>query len=65
MLSYFSIDPCNKKGISSDFEKIVIETGLTQGDVIVVLKGIEHGDEIIQEGARSVNNGQTVKIINQ
>ncbi len=46
-------------------EKIVIETGLTQGDVIEVLKGIEHGAEIIQEGARSVNNGQTVKIINQ
>lgn len=46
-------------------EKIVIETGLTQGDVIEVLKGIENGAEIIQEGARSVNNGQTVKIINQ
>jgi len=46
-------------------EKIVIETGLTQGDVIEVLKGVEHGAEIIQEGARSVNNGQTVKIINQ
>ncbi len=46
-------------------EKIVIETGRTQGDVIEILKGLENGDEIIQEGARSVNDGQTVKIINQ
>lgn len=46
-------------------EKRVIETGLTQGDYIEVIKGLEPGVEIIMEGARSVNNGQTVKIINQ
>ncbi len=46
-------------------EKIFIKTGLTQGDVIEVLSGIENGVEIIQEGARSINNGQKVKIINQ
>ncbi len=44
--------------------RIIIETGKTQGDVIEVLKGIENGVEIIQEGARSVKDGQTVKIIN-
>lgn len=44
-------------------ERIIIETGKTQGDVIEVLKGIENGAEIIQEGARSVKNGQTVKIL--
>jgi multidrug efflux pump subunit AcrA (membrane-fusion protein) len=43
----------------------VIETGLTQGDFIEVTKGLETGDEIILEGARSVNDGQKVKIINQ
>lgn len=46
-------------------KKIVIETGLTQGDFIEVTKGLETGDEIIMEGARSVNDGQKVKIINQ
>ncbi len=45
-------------------EKVVIETSLTQGDVIEVITGLEPGMEIIQEGARSVNDGQKVKIIN-
>ena len=45
--------------------RVIIETGKTQGDVIEVLKGIENGTEIIQEGARSVKDGQEVKIINE
>ena len=45
-------------------EKKVIETGLTQGDLIEVTKGLEKGSEIVMEGARSVNDGQKVKIIN-
>jgi len=44
-------------------KKVIIETGKTQGDVIEVLKGINNGDEIINEGARNVKHGQTVKII--
>lgn len=51
----------NKEGTA---ERVIIETGKTQGDVIEVLKGINNGTEIIQEGARSVKNGQTVKVIN-
>ena len=51
----------SKEGIA---ERVIIETGKTQGDVIEVLKGIENGAEIIQEGARSVKDGQTVKVIN-
>ncbi len=46
-------------------EKVIIKTGKTQGDVIEVLNGLISGDEIIKEGARSVNDGQTVKILNQ
>ena len=46
-------------------EKKIITTGLTQGDYIEVINGLEVGNEIIQEGARSVNDGQKVKIINQ
>lgn len=45
-------------------EKIIIETGLTQGDIIEVITGLEPGMEIIEEGARSVNDGQKIKIIN-
>lgn len=46
-------------------EKMIIETGLTQGDKIEVLKGLEPGMEIVREGARSVNDGQKIKIIKQ
>lgn len=41
----------------------IIVTGKTQGDVIEVLSSLKKGVEIIEEGARSVTNGQTVKII--
>ena len=55
----------NKTSINEAIaEKVIIETSLTQGDVIEVIKGLEPGMEIIQEGARSVNDGQKVKIIN-
>lgn len=43
--------------------KVIIKTGKTQGDVIEVLEGITGGSELIQEGARSVKDGQTVKVI--
>ena len=44
-------------------ERVIIKTGKTQGDIIEVLSGIEAGTEIIDEGARSIRDGQTVKII--
>lgn len=45
-------------------ERKIIETGKTQGDIIEVLTPFPQGVEIINEGARSVTNGQSVKIIN-
>ena len=45
-------------------KRVIIKTGRTQGDYIEVLEGVKNGDEIIQEGARSVKEGQTVKVIN-
>ena len=45
-------------------ERLIIKTGKTQGDFIEVLENLTAGIEIIKEGARSVNNGQTVKVIN-
>ncbi len=44
--------------------RIIIETGKSQGDVIEVISGLEKEVEIIKEGARSVKDGQSVKIIN-
>jgi len=46
-------------------ERLVIKTGKTQGNLIEVLENLPVGTEIIKEGARSVNNGQTVKVINK
>ncbi len=46
-------------------KKVIIETGQTEGDDIEVLKGIENGAEIILEGARSIKDGQEVKVITQ
>ena len=46
-------------------QRIIIQTGLTQGDFIEVLVGLDKDAEIIREGARNVKAGQKVKIINQ
>ena len=46
-------------------ERVIIKTGKTQGNFIEVLENISTGTEIIKEGARTVNNGQTVKVINK
>ncbi|WP_461304787.1 efflux RND transporter periplasmic adaptor subunit [Aureisphaera sp.] len=40
-----------------------ITTGKTQGDEIEVLSGLDNGDHIIIEGARSVKDGQEVQIL--
>lgn len=50
----------NGEGVAN---RVIIKTGKTQGDVIEVLEGIDDGAEIIQEGARSVRDGQTVKVL--
>lgn len=41
----------------------IITTGKSQGDRIEVLSGIQPGDKIIVEGARSVKDNQAVKIL--
>lgn len=51
----------NNEGIA---KRVIIETGKTQGNVIEVLKGIDSGVEIVQEGARSVRDGQPVEVKN-
>ena len=44
-------------------KRIIIKTGKAQGDVIEVINGLKNGAEVIQEGARSVKDGQLVKVI--
>ena len=43
--------------------RVIIETGKKQGNSIEVLSGLKDGDQIIEEGARSVKDEQPVKII--
>jgi len=52
----------NKEAVA---ERVIIKTGKTQGNLIEVIENLSVGTEIIEEGARSVNNGQAVKIINK
>jgi len=52
-----------KEGQKAIAKQTIIKTGKTQGDKIEVLEGLTNGDEVIEEGARSVKDGQTVKII--
>ena len=59
---YVVKDRKEKFGVS---KRVIIKTGKTQGDVIEVLEGVENGTEIIQEGARSVKDGQPVEVISQ
>ena len=43
--------------------RVIITTGKTRGDDIEVLTGLKNGTQIIEEGARSVKDGQEVKIL--
>jgi len=52
----------NKEAIA---QKLIIKTGKTQGDLIEVVENLPVDSEIIKEGARTVNNGQKVKVINK
>ena len=55
----------NISGDTGTATQTVVKTGKTQGDVIEILEGVTAGDVLIDAGARSVKNGQEVKISNQ
>lgn len=46
-------------------KKVIVKTGKSQGDLIAILEGLNDGDSIIKEGARSIKDGQKVSIIKQ
>ena len=56
---YVIKDIKNSKGKAT---QTVVKTGKTQGDVIEILEGISVGDQLIEAGARTVKDGQEVKI---
>lgn len=60
---YVYITTDEDKNNTATANRLTIKTGLTQGDYVEILSGIENGNNIIEEGARSIKNGQKVKII--
>lgn len=44
-------------------KKLIVATGHTYGDQVEILEGLAAGDLVIEEGARSVREGQEVRII--
>lgn len=52
----------NIKGKIGVAKQSIVKTGKTEGDYIEVLSGVSKGDILIEEGARSVKNGQKVEI---
>ncbi|MBD1259846.1 efflux RND transporter periplasmic adaptor subunit [Maribacter polysiphoniae] len=59
--AYVSSEPNDKN--EAVVTRSIIKTGKTQNGMIEVLSGIESGNQIINEGARTVKNGQKVKIL--
>lgn len=55
-------DSQGREKLQGKAEQAIITTGKTQGDFIEVLTGISSGNEIVDEGARSVKEGQLVNI---
>lgn len=44
--------------------KRIINTGKTQEGLVEIISGITKGEQLIKEGARNVNDGQNVQILN-
>ncbi|MEQ8926283.1 MAG: efflux RND transporter periplasmic adaptor subunit [Fulvivirga sp.] len=44
-------------------QKNIIQTGKTQGDMVEFIGGLKAGMNVIQEGARSVQDGQEIKVL--
>lgn len=55
-------DNLNKDG-NAVAKKVIVKTGQSQNGLVEITEGIKDGDQIINEGARSVKDGQKVSII--
>jgi RND family efflux transporter MFP subunit len=53
----------NKNKNEATANRVIIKTGRTQGDYVEILEGLSNGDTIVNEGARSVKDGQKITIL--
>jgi len=60
---YVYVTKAAERAGESVAQRVVIKTGKTEGDFVEIKDGLKSGDTIIQEGARSVKDGQHVKIL--
>jgi len=58
---YVAVEPNGDKAVA---KRRIIKTGKTQRSLVEVLSGINNGDLLIKEGARTVKEGQNVQILN-
>ena len=58
---YVAVEPNGDKAVA---KRRIIKTGKTQGRMVEALTGINDGDLLIKEGARTVKEGQNVQILN-
>ena len=58
---YVAVEPNGDKAVA---KRRIIKTGKTQGSMVEALSGINDGDLLIKEGARTVKEGQNVQILN-
>jgi len=58
---YVAVEPNGDKAMA---KRRIIKTGKTQGSMVEALSGINDGDLLIKEGARTVKEGQNVQILN-
>jgi len=58
---YVAVEPNGDNAIA---KRRIIKTGKTQGSLVEVLSGINNGDLLIKEGARTVKEDQKVQILN-
>lgn len=58
---YVATEPNGDKAVA---KRRIIQTGKTQGSLVEVLSGIDEGDLLIKEGARTVKEGQNIQILN-
>lgn len=61
---YIYITKKNGESDEATASKVMIKTGRTQGDFVEITEGVSNGDIIVNEGARSVKDGQSVIILN-
>ena len=57
---YVASEPNENKAVAT---RRIIQTGKTQGSLVEALSGINDGDLLIKEGARTVKEGQNVQIL--